>query len=199
MFYLLSKSFLFLTLLLDIFIEKIHMYICVYLWSVACEYICMYVCLCVCIYTYIRKITVQTTMQLNCQHLRSTPRLYVPPWWNSHFSRQSNSLLILLKNNFLSPFCSCFWVVSSLFAVPVPVASLRFWATHHSWERSEVKWFSRAGAHMRTRVYVCPHLLPLWRAANQTSREICLNPKEQKGQVDLWKRGLLTCGQFAAP
>ena len=47
--------------------------------------------------------------------------LYTPPWSNSHFSLQSNSLLVLLKNNFPFPFRSCHRLVSGLFAVPVPV------------------------------------------------------------------------------
>ena len=114
--------------------------------------------------------------------------LYTPPWSNSHFSLQSNSLLVLLKNNFPFPFRSCHRLVSGLFAVPVPVTWLRFWATRHSQERHETKWFGSRDT--RACVRVCPHLPPLWRAANQTSCETCLNRKEQK---DKWTDGRQAC------
>ena len=44
---------------------------------------------------------------------------------------------------------------------------------------------------------VCLHCLPLWRA-NQVTRKICPSPKELKGQVGWWGRGLGTSRQLAA-
>ena len=147
----------------------------------------IYVYMCMYIYIYMKNYSTDYHPGQLSASQKHCP-LYTPPWSNSHFSLQSNSLLVLLKNNFPFPFRSCHRLVSGLFAVPVPVTWLRFWATRHSQERHETKWFGSRDT--RACVRVCPHLPPLWRAANQTSCETCLNRKEQK---DKWTDGRQAC------